>query len=284
METKNPDKKKRIRIILISAAGALFLLTTVFGVLFLSALLTDDGEEEAIPYRQAEETTADAEAESLAALLREPAEEKTVSHDVITHRENELVFSLSMDDFISSFNGFYWQDHAARLLPPRENWGAERNRTSIHCDYETVCYMFSRDERVHSLPSLAVFAPPDEDLIQQITVDFDDHGYDQGMFEEYETMCAYVLRVFFPELPEQTLGKLIKTLNDYAYDHILPNEEAYTHGSIPQVLYHRNGVGIYPFFAVGQCVHFCVIPVTDATLAAFRAQGTDVKPLENTGA
>lgn len=276
--------RRLIKPVLLGTGAALLLLMIAAAVLFLGALFAGDGEGDVKSIRQAEEeTTADAEAESLAALLHAPAAQKILSPEVAAHRENELVFSVSMADFIDSFNGFYWKDRAVRLLPPQQNWGAVLNHTSIQSDHDTVCYLFSRDERVHSLPSLTVYVPADAELIQEITVDFDDHGYDQGMFEEYEDMCFYVLRVFFPDVPEETLRGLIRTLNDYAYDHVLPNEEGYTHGAVPQILYYRNGVAVYPYFAIGQCVHFCVIPVTDASIAAFQSQGTQAEALPENG-
>ena len=273
------EKAKRIRIAALCVFAALFTAAAVLGVLFLRALLAEEDEAEAFhPIATAgEETTADAEEESLAALLREPAPIRTVFPQTRTHRENELVFSLSMAAFIESFNGWYWQDNGVRLLPPQENWPSVLNPTSIHCDWETVYYVFSRDERIHSLPTLSVYAPPDTELIQQITVDFDYKGYDRDWYEEYETICFYALRVFFPELPAQTLRALVRTLNDYAFDHMLPNEKGYYHGAVPALLYHRGGVGVYSYFAIGEFVHFCVIPVTDASLAAFRAQGTRVE-------
>lgn len=283
-ETREERARRWVKPVLLVTGAVFALLLIVFAVLFLSALFADDGDEDITSIRQAEEeTTADAEAESLAALLREPAELKEVSPEAKAHRENELVFSFSLADFIDSFNGYYWQDRSVRLLPPQQSWGSVRNHTSIHSDHDTVCYLFTRDEQIHSLPTLTVYVPSDAELIQLITVDFDDHGYDREMFEEYEDMSFYVLRVFFPDLPETTLKSLIKKLNDYAYDHVLPNEEGYSNGAVPQIMYYRNGVGVYPYFAIGQCVHFCVIPVTDASIAAFRAQGTQAEALPENG-
>lgn len=275
---------RRLKPVLLACAAFLFVLTAAACALFLRVLLADDEAEEAHPIVLAGDNTTDAEAGRLAALLREPAAEKIVSWKAEAHRENELVFSLSMADFIESFNGFYWQDHAVRLLPPQQYWGAKAEAAAIHSDFATTYYVFSRDVRIRSLPTLSVYVPADAQVIQEITVDFDDHGFDQGMFSEYEGMSFYVLRVFFPALPEETLRSLIKTLNDYAYDHVLPNEKGYYHGAVPQVLYYQNGLGVYPYFAIGEFVHFCVIPVDAETLENFRAQGTEVKALTQSGA
>lgn len=279
MKTVGSDKKKKLLIAALAAAGLLFSALAAAVGLFIRALLPGAGEEEAHPIASAEETPADAGAESLAVWLQTPAEQKILSWKTVGHREKELVFSFSMADFIDSFNGFYWQDHAVRLLPPRENWGSVTDRISIHSDHETEYCVFSRDARAASLPTLSVYVPADADLVQEITVDFDDHGYSDRYFREYEEMCYDTLRVFFPGLSEETLRGLIRTLNDYAYEHVLPNEQGYYHGAVPQVMYCRDGVGVYPYFAVGEFVHFCVIPVTDASAEAFRAQGTRLETL-----
>lgn len=278
-------KAKRIWMIALCVLAVFCVFAAIMGFLFLRTLLAEENEAETwVPFVVAEEeTTADAEAQRLNALLQESAPEKVLSPETQTHRENELVFSVSMADFIESFNGYYWADHAVRLLPPQENWSSVLNHTSIHCDWDTMYYVYSRDERIHSLPTLSVYVPSDADLIQEITVDFDYKGYDRDWYEEYEAMGFYALRVFFPDLPEQTLKTLVRTLSDYAFDHMLPNEKGYYHGAVPELMYHRNGVGVYPYFAVGEFVHLCIIPVTEASLSAFRAQGTRVEALTETG-
>ena len=281
MKRTAKQRTKRIGIAALCAVGFLFLVLAVAGVLFLWALLaTPEEEEERRPFVLAEsETTADAEAERLAALLQEPAPMKVLSPRTETHRENEPVFSVSMDDFIESLNGYYWQDRAARLLPPRDAWRSVAYPTAIHSDWDTVYYVHTRDERIHSLPTLSVYVPPDADLIQEVTVDFDYKGYDPDWYEEYETMGFYALRVFFPDLPETALKSLVRTVSAYAYDHVRRSEEGYYHGAVPEVLYRRDGVGVYSYFAVGEFMHLCIIPVTEASLSAFRAQGPRVEAL-----
>lgn len=41
---------------------------------------------------------------------QEVVEIKELDIDVIENREDELVFSFSINDFIDSYNGYYWKD------------------------------------------------------------------------------------------------------------------------------------------------------------------------------
>ena len=46
------------------------------------------------------------------------AEIVKLNFNVAENRENELVFTISIDDFISSYNGFYWNDQGGLGYSP----------------------------------------------------------------------------------------------------------------------------------------------------------------------
>ena len=48
-------------------------------------------------------------------ILREKAEIRELDAAVMDYQEDELVFSFSIDDFIDSFNGYYWEDYQSLL-------------------------------------------------------------------------------------------------------------------------------------------------------------------------
>ena len=54
----------------------------------------------------------------------EQPEDSAVKLDisVISNRAQELVFDISMDDFIDSYNSFYNRDRAAEYLLPKLKW------------------------------------------------------------------------------------------------------------------------------------------------------------------
>ena len=50
----------------------------------------------------------------------------------------------------------------------------------------------------------------------------------------------------------------------------------YASGAVPCALYYRGDIGVYPYFALGDYVRLCVIPVTPQYLDQLRAQGVGV--------
>ena len=192
---------------------------------------------------------------------------------VTENRENELVFSVSAEEFIDSYNRFYEQDFGRTYLFPLSQWLCLTYDTSIHSDHETNCFLFSEDETVSTMPTITIYAPTNRDCIQQITVDYDEHAYTEQSHNKYERMCCYTLKVFFPDLSYETLRELYAQVHAMGNQEALPVEQGYGKGAIPRVLYYRNGIGVYPYFAVGDWAHLCVIPVTQASVEAFAEQG-----------
>lgn len=90
----------------------------------------------------------------------------------------------------------------------------------------------------------------------------------------YEEICFYTLKVMFPDLEDEKITRLYTTLNQLAYENLMPVK--YTSEPVPCALYYRGGVGIYPYFALGDYVRLCIIPVTQQYLDRFREQGTDI--------
>ena len=105
---------------------------------------------------------------------------------------------------------------------------------------------------------------------------FDDHSYTESMYHLYERTCFYTIKVLFPSFDDTEIVELYTKLNELAYQDIFPNEHGYSSDSIPVALFYKDGIGLYPYFAIGESVHLCVIPVTDQTIAAFETKGTAI--------
>lgn len=127
-----------------------------------------------------------------------------------------------------------------------------------------------------SLPTVSVFTPSDESYVQEIMLNFDDHSYTESMYRLYERTCFYTIKVLFPSFDDAETVELYTKLNELAYQNVFPNEQGYSSDSIPAALFYKDGIGLYPYFAIGESVHLCVIPVTDQTIAAFETKGTAI--------
>ena len=199
---------------------------------------------------------------------------------VVENRQDELVFDISLDDYIDAYNMLCREDKRGSYLLPRESWDREICETAIHSGHRTALYTFAEDKSILTIPTVTVYAPPDSAYITGITVNFDDHGYSEELYDLYDEMCLYTLKVFLPDLSDGQLVSLRDTVNISAYEDWFQNEDGYRYGSVPNILYRRGGVGVYPYFALGEYVHFCIVPVDDAMLDGMRDKGVDVREIE----
>lgn len=195
---------------------------------------------------------------------------------VKNHRTDELVFSFTINDFIDSYNSLYLKDKKKEYLDKISKWRCLVYEQAIHSNYETYYYYFTENNNNQTLPILAIYVPSDNDYVQEIVLNFDYHSYMDKNYRLYEEMCYYTLKALFNDLSDEKIIELYKTINKLAEDNIYSSEEWYGNGAIPCALYYRNGVGIYPYFAIGEHMKMCVIPVTEQTIQNFKENGVSI--------
>lgn len=283
--------KKRIRI-------ALFAICVVIGMNFLligyfryavdhrktirDTSVSPDGKYELMlieigepvwPFGSASgRLTLDNEAESTASQVETGA----LDIQVMENRKNELVFTISTSDYVESYNSYYQVDYCRSLLPPVSQWQCFTYDSAIHSEYETKCYSFTEDEHVYSLPTITVYVPTNDDYIQQITVNFDEHSFTQSGFEQYKEMCYYTMKVFFPDLPDARIMDLCTEIVALGNQNVFSSDEWFSKNAVPFALFYREGIGVYPYFAIGDWEHFCIIPVTEETVTEFGEKGVQI--------
>ena len=283
--------KKRIRI-------ALFAICVVIGMIFLligcfryavdhrktirDTSVSPDGKYELTlieigepvwPFGPASgRLTLDNEAESTASQVENGA----LDIQVMENRKNELVFTISTSDYVESYNSYYKVDYCRSLLPPVSQWQCFTYDSAIHSEYETKCYSFTEDEHVYSLPTITVYVPTNDDYIQQITVNFDEHSFTQSGFEQYKEMCYYTMKVFFPDLPDARIMDLCAEIVALGNQNVFSSDEWFSKNAVPFALFYREGIGVYPYFAIGDWEHFCIIPVTEETVTEFGEKGVQI--------
>lgn len=216
--------------------------------------------------------TLDNEAESTASQVENGA----LDIQVMENRKNELVFTISTSDYVESYNSHYKVDYCRSLLPPVSQWQCFTYDSAIHSEYETKCYSFTEDEHVYSLPTIMVYVPTNDDYIQQITVNFDEHSFTQSGFEQYKEMCHYTMKVFFPDLSDARIMNLCAEIVALGNQNVFSSDEWFSKNAVPFALFYREGIGVYPYFAIGDWEHFCIIPVTEETVTEFGEKGVQI--------
>ena len=216
--------------------------------------------------------TLDNEAESTASQVETGA----LDIQVMENRKNELVFTISTSDYVESYNSYYKVDYCRSLLPPVSQWQCFTCDSAIHSEYETKCYSFTEDEHVYSLPTITVYVPTNDDYIQQITVNFDEHSFTQSGFEQYKEMCYYTMKVFFPDLSDARIMDLCAEIVALGNQNVFSSDEWFSKNAVPFALFYREGIGVYPYFAIGDWEHFCIIPVTEETVTEFEEKGVQI--------
>lgn len=216
--------------------------------------------------------TLDNEAESTASQVETGA----LDIQVMENRKNELVFTISTSDYVESYNSYYKVDYCRSLLPPVSQWQCFTCDSAIHSEYETKCYSFTEDEHVYSLPTITVYVPTNDDYIQQITVNFDEHSFTQSGFEQYKEMSYYTMKVFFPDLSDARIMDLCAEIVALGNQNVFSSDEWFSKNAVPFALFYREGIGVYPYFAIGDWEHFCIIPVTEETVTEFGEKGVQI--------
>ena len=206
------------------------------------------------------------------------ADIKCPDFEVTENRKNELVFDVSLEEFIVCYNEFYQKDKHSDYLLPASQWSRETYDNAIHSSHPTVYYEFSEDPQKWLLPTMTVYVPTNSDVIQEITLNFDDHGYTSEMMQYFQEICFYTFKVMFADLTDESIHELIQTLIEEAYEREV--NEWYSYGTVPGVLYRKDGIGVYPYFGTGQMLRLCVVPVTEKQLDLWRGRGTKIVGIE----
>ncbi|MDE6852415.1 MAG: hypothetical protein K2J67_08000 [Lachnospiraceae bacterium] len=102
------------------------------------------------------------------------------------------------------------------------------------------------------------------------------YSYVQDFGRHKGEMCFYTLKVFFSDMDEKELTKLYKELNEKAYANIFQNEQGFHSDNPPSDLYFKNAVGVYPYFAYGESVRMCIIPVTKKVMKLYKKKGVKI--------
>lgn len=197
---------------------------------------------------------------------------------VENYREDGLIFTITADDFIASYNSLYYTDHGEDFILPLRDWVCFSYPDSPFSPYETRYYRFQSDVRWYSEPTIALYIPADSNLVQEITFDYSLHGYTERGYELFIQECTYAFKALFPEYEESEITALFTELRERA-------DEPYTYStcfsyldvSFP-FLFYKDNIGLFSC-SVGQTIHVCVVPVTQELLDSLTANNVEILEL-----
>lgn len=165
-------------------------------------------------------------------------------------------FAARLDDFADCFNRLYGEDY----LPHSSGWTRVTIDECAHfADIRGIeRYMYCEDKEVWTLPTLTVYATPDSGNILEVTVDYDDHGSSDGMAELYERLSECALRCFLPDADNNTIDTLF--LDSFVATDEVVCSTLFLDSTGSPLIYEHGTVGVYPYFAYGECIHICIVP------------------------
>ena len=202
-------------------------------------------------------------------------------------RENgrgEHVFALSAEAFVAAYNRVYQQDQAAAYLTPpdSENWDRFNELTPCF-GYPAVRQKFSENKAIWPMPTVSIYTS-DRNEIYEIRTTFDDHSYQEALFDKFEVITLCLLRTACPELSDEEAAALFNDLCGSAEDNFWGDHHTYDDPERPPLtaVYQYGNVGFYCFYGSGN-IEICMIPLTAAAVEALPGEGTVILGVPSAG-
>lgn len=194
----------------------------------------------------------------------------------VENEKGETVFSTSISNFIGSFNSIYKQMYAADYLTPSSNWMHLHDESPCF-EYDSVHYIFSADKRIASMPTISIYTPENEDGIYEMKLTFDDHGYQESLYEEFEDICFCSLKTVLPELSNTHISDLyeklyLQTKENFWGDYY---PDCGTERPALNMIYQYGTVGLYGYYGAGT-TNICAIPLTQGATVRFEQEGVEI--------
>lgn len=192
----------------------------------------------------------------------------------------EVTFSASLRDFTESFNSVYRQIYAEDYLTAAENW-IQLSALSPCFEYESAQNRFSADKRIASMPTISIFTPENGEGIYEIRLTFDDHGYQDALYEKFESICFCSLKTVLPEKSNADISGLYDELytqtNETFWGDYYAGEDA--ERPVINRVYQYGSVGFYGYYGLGTA-NICIIPLSPEVSARLAQAGTEIAAVE----
>ncbi len=258
---------------------AAFVGMVIAAIMICIIFFSKNGDKVISPVKKPKDT----ETTNIRKINRDGGEEQkeyTKKRQIVARKDKKgnLKFTITIEDFIEDYNKYYHRDKGADYILPYSEWYSYIQDFGKHTG--RVHYEYTADKKMWTLPTITIYTLQNEKAIRELTVNFDDHSYTKVMYQKYEELCFYTLKVFYPDLSDKKITKLYKRMNRLAYKNIFPNAKGFDSGNPPSNLFYREGIGVYPYFAYGESVRLCFVPVTPKVIHKLEKRGTIVHCIE----
>lgn len=177
---------------------------------------------------------------------------------VVKSQTGEDAFNFSLEDFIKSFNSFYAAEKEEEYLPEVDKWNMYATGPTVHNSNETMCFAYSQEPAVRAIPQIIIYADSYATEIYQISISYDDHSYTPETYALYKELTAYTLKTLFPDKKDKEIKKYTDNILT-ALDESFTVDKA-SKDTIPQLTYNEDGIGIYPYYVVGELMEVRMVP------------------------
>ncbi len=216
-----------------------------------------------------------AERESIRSAPQNPQPAELNMTPVEVHN-GDLVFQATANDFIESFNYIYRERNHETYLRRLEEWMLSRDRTPFY-GHDAQQYYFTADAKRWTMPSLTIFTPEDRENIYELVLTFDDHGYQETMYQHFEEICFCALSVILPELDDDALTTLYEELYRQTSSNFYPDSD--NEALRVDVIYCRKGIGLFGYYGAGTA-NICIVPLSSEASLQLSEYGAEFYRIE----
>lgn len=190
--------------------------------------------------------------------------------------DGRIAFSVCIDDYISSFNAAYGQEHRPDYMQPLsgENWSSFPE-TSLCFGYDAVRFRYSADPTVWPMPTISLYTPEDGSEIYEICLSFDDHGYQDDLWALYQDLCLCTEKMMIPDLTDPGAQALFSQLRAQSDELYFGNHSAYGDPERPALnaVYRISDIGFYCFYGAGK-IELCIVPISESAVERLQTEKT----------
>ena len=170
--------------------------------------------------------------------------------EAVNTAQGEIAFSISLEDLIKSFNSFYAAENGDGYLSEADQWMMQAS-----------CYAYSEEPDSRVFPQIMVYADSAVSEICQISLCYDDHSYSPATYDIYKDLIFYTFRTMFPGKPAEEVKTVSEKMLTAVEDSFTTDKE--TADRIPGMAYREDGIGIYPYYVVGELMEIRIVPVLE---------------------